>query len=432
MMNECGWRIGAAWGRLWRERSGNVASLFGLAALPMVMMLGGTADYLLVVEARSKLGAAADAAALAAVGKNAISLTSSNAQNLANTVFTAQVSGADVAAWVKTKTPSVTDNGTDRSATYTYTAEVPTSFLSLAGITKVEIAGTSKASASLPVYMDFYLLLDNTPSMGVAATASGINTMVANTPDQCAFACHDTSTEPNDYYGLAKRLGVTTRIDVVRSATQQLMDTAASSQQVSNQFRMAIYSFGASGTARGLNTVAALTANLSSAKSSAGNLDLMTVPYQGHDNDQYTDFDGVFSSLNSIVPNPGSGTSPSGTPQKVVFFVSDGVADAYYPATCNSGSGVGGGRCQQPIKLSNCTKLKNRGVKIAVLYTAYLPLPTNWWYVNTVAPWASQIPNSMQACASPGLYFEVSPTGGISEAMDALFKKAVQSARLTN
>jgi hypothetical protein len=37
----------------------------------------------------------------------------------------------------------------------------------------------------------------------------------------------------------------------------------------------------------------------------------------------------------------------------------------------------------------------------------------------------------MQACASPGLYFEVSPTQGISEALSALFQKAVSQARLT-
>jgi hypothetical protein len=37
----------------------------------------------------------------------------------------------------------------------------------------------------------------------------------------------------------------------------------------------------------------------------------------------------------------------------------------------------------------------------------------------------------MQSCASPGLYFEVSPTQGIAEAMKALFQKAVAQARLT-
>jgi hypothetical protein len=36
----------------------------------------------------------------------------------------------------------------------------------------------------------------------------------------------------------------------------------------------------------------------------------------------------------------------------------------------------------------------------------------------------------MQACASPGLYFEVSPSQGIAEAMQMLFQKAVGHPRL--
>ena len=416
--------------RLWSSRAGNFSAMFALASVPMITMLGGTADYLLVVEARSQLNAAADAAALAAVGKNAMALSTTNAKSLATTVFTASLTNNSTSSWVATKTATVSEANGMRSASVAYTANVPTSFLRIIGLPTIEVAGTANATSSLPVYMDFYLLLDNTPSMGVAATTSGINTMVANTPDQCAFACHDLSTYPNDYYGLAKRLGVTTRIDVVRTATQQLMDTASSSQLVPNQFRMAIYSFGSAGTARGLTTVGALTSDLAAAKTSAGRIDLMTVPYQGHDNDQYTDYDGVFSAINTAIPAPGTGASASATPQKVLFVVSDGVADAYYPTTC-IGASVGGGRCQEPMNLANCTRIKNRGIKIAVLYTSYLPLPTNWWYMETVAPWASQIATNMQSCASPGLYFEVSPTGGIAEAMDALFKKAVQTARLS-
>jgi hypothetical protein len=37
----------------------------------------------------------------------------------------------------------------------------------------------------------------------------------------------------------------------------------------------------------------------------------------------------------------------------------------------------------------------------------------------------------MQSCASPGFYFEVSPTQGISDAMNALFKKALADARIS-
>ena len=109
--------------------------------------------------------------------------------------------------------------------------------------------------------------------------------------------------------------------------------------------------------------------------------------------------------------------------------MSDGVADEYNTSSCSQKT-VSGGRCQEPINTALCTTLKNRGVLIAVLYTTYLPLPTNSWYNQYIKPFVGNIGPSMQSCASPGLYFEVSPTQGISEAMAALFQKAVTSARL--
>jgi hypothetical protein len=76
-----------------------------------------------------------------------------------------------------------------------------------------------------------------------------------------------------------------------------------------------------------------------------------------------------------------------------------------------------------------------------VLYTTYLALPTNAWYNKWIAPFNagpygpspnSQIAQNMESCASPGLYFEVSPTQGISEAMNSLFQKAVADARISS
>ena len=85
--------------------------------------------------------------------------------------------------------------------------------------------------------------------------------MVANTSDKCAFACHDLNNSNNYYYKLAKTLGVTTRIDVLRTATQQLMDTAAATQTYTSQFRMAIYDFGASASHRRLRALFALNSS---------------------------------------------------------------------------------------------------------------------------------------------------------------------------
>jgi hypothetical protein len=178
-----------------------------------------------------------------------------------------------------------------------------------------------------------------------------------------------------------------------------------------------------------LTTIKPLTSSLPSAKAAATKIDLMTIPYQGYNSDQCTDFDKVLTDVNNAISAPGDGSSVS-KPQKFLFFVTDGVADAFNPLSCSRPI-YPPGRCQEPIDVSYCTTIKNRGIKIAVLYTTYLPLPTNPWYNSWIAPFVSQIGTNMQACASPGFYFEVSPTQGISEAMNALFKKAVAQAHLT-
>jgi hypothetical protein len=204
-----------------------------------------------------------------------------------------------------------------------------------------------------------------TPSMGVGATPADVTTMVNNTPDKCAFACHELDISPNNYYGLAKKLGVTMRIDVVRSATQQLMDTANATQAVANQFRAAIYTFGSSASSAGLSKIFPLSSSLASAKTAAANIDLMTVPYQNYASDTDTNFDDVLPAINSIIAAPGDGTSPS-SPQKILFFVSDGVADAA-GITCSQPTSAGQDpqtkqnytRCQEPLNVASCTAMKD-------------------------------------------------------------------------
>jgi hypothetical protein len=344
-------------------------------------------------------------------------LTLFNAQLLGKTRFTL----TNVTAKVERKKGAI-------NATVEFTAEVPVAVLGIFGKSSVQVSGVSKASNTLALYIDFYLLLDNTPSMGVGATTTDINKMVANTSDKCAFACHDLS-DSNNYYNLAKKLGVAMRIDVVRAATQQLMDTASGTEHLPNQFRAAIYTFGTSCTSLGLTTISSLTSNLSSAKSAASKIDLMSIPYQNYNKDQCTDFDTTIAALDKIIGNSGSGASSS-QPQKILFFVSDGLNDANKPGSCAKPI-TSGTRCQEPLPVALCTAIKKRGVKIAVLYTTYLPLPTNAWYNSWIKPFATEMAPTMEACATPGLYFEVSPTQGITEAMNALFQKAVAQARLT-
>jgi len=432
--------------RFVRDRRGNIAVIFAFCCVPLITVVGCAVDYARATQIRSKLQAAADAASVGSVAKAspafvaAGSMTSDGAIPAgvtdATNIFNANMTNL-TGYTLGSITPTVVKSGSTVTSTVSFSASINTMFLGVIGKTALSMSGTSTSTASMPLYVDFYLLLDNSPSMGVAATPADVTKMVNNTSDKCAFACHDYN-DANNYYNLAKTLGVTTRIDVLRSATQSLMDTAGATETYSNQFRMAIYDFGASSKTIGLRALFSLSASLSSAKTAAGGIDLMGV-YGNNDSytaDKDTQFSTVFPAISSAISAPGPGTSAS--PMKYLFFVSDGVADEYN-AGCTKPT-VSGGRCQSPIDVSLCTTIKGRGIKIAVLYTTYLQLPTNSWYMTYIDPFNkgpfgpspnSEIAQNMQSCASPGLYFEVSPTQGISDAMNALFKKAVADARIS-
>jgi len=440
--------------RFRRDRSGNIAMIFGLALLPLLVAVGCAVDYSRANQIRSKLISAADAASVGSVAKASPGFIAAGAMTSdgeisageadARKIFNGNVFNQN-GFTLTSVTPTMTKSGGTITSTVQFTADVPTMFLGVLGRSKVSVSGTSTSTANMPLYIDFYLLLDNSPSMGVGATPTDVAKLVTATTgnsfkpnDQCAFACHDYN-DPNNYYNLAKSLGVTTRIDVLRSATQQLMDTAAATQTYSSQFRMAIYDFGASSATYGLRSLFSLSSSLSSAKSAAGNIDLMGV--YGN-NDAYTadkdsQFTTIFPQINNAIANPGAGTSSA--PLKYLFFVSDGVADE--PNSSCLKPITGSNRCQSPINPALCDAIKKRNIKIAVLYTTYLQLPTNNWYMTWIDPFNqgpfgpspnSQIAQNMQACASPGFYFEVSPTQGIADAMNALFKKAVADARISS
>ena len=431
-------------GRFRSDQRGNIAVIFVIALLPVLSAIGCAIDYSRAAQIRSKLQAAADAASVGSIAKTSPAFIAAGSMTVdgpipagatdASNIFVGNMTGV-TGYTLNSVSPVVTKSGGTVTSVVQFSANIGTMFLGVMGKSEINVTGTSTSTANMPLFIDFYLLLDNSPSMGVGATPADVATMVNNTSDKCAFACHDLN-DSNNYYKLAKTLGVTTRIDVLRTATQQLMDTAVATQTYSSQFRMAIYDFGASASTQGVRALFSLSSSLTSAKTAAGSIDLMTVSGQGQLNDQDTGFTAILPAINNVIGAPGTGTAAA--PQKYLFFVSDGVADE-----SNAGclKPTTGGRCQSPINPALCTTLKNRGVKIAVLYTTYLALPTNAWYNSWIAPFNlgpygpspnSEIAINMSSCASPGLFFEVSPTQGISQAMNALFQKAVADARISS
>ena len=425
----------------WHDKAGNFGILTALLAVPMFGAAGVALDISQAMVVKQDLQNAADAAALATVAKSSKEVEA--ARNMkgdgkivmpndqALSFFEADAVGRDDFE-VENVTVAVEKVGNVVQSNVSFKATVQTSLARILGKSFMTVSVKATAKYETETYSDFYLLLDNTPSMGVGATPRDVSTLVANTSDKCAFACHIVNNgvaDRNSYYFKAKKLGVTTRIDVVAKATASLMDTATATRKNVNQYRMAVYTFGEKAEDTKLLEVAPLSADLATTKKKASAIDLMSIPYQGYNNDQMTDFDRAMTQISDKIGAPGNGTS-SATPDKVVFFVSDGVGDSYKPSGCTKK--VTGGRCQEPIDTKLCKALKNKGYRIAVLYTTYLPLPTNGWYNTWISPFQSQISTRMEECATPGLYFEVSPTEGISDAMSALFKRIITSPRLTS
>ena len=193
---------------------------------------------------------------------------------------------------------------------------------------------------------------------------------------------------------------------------------------------MAIYTF----NFNGLNTIYALSSNLSTAGTAAAGIDVLEVCSNNNltcsnlNNDTDTNFETAMTAVNTLMPTPGTGASNS-TPQEVLFIVSDGVDDEVNSSSCTQL--LTGSRCQQPFNPAMCATILNRGILIAVLYTEYLPLPTNSWYNTYVAPYQGSIASNMESCASPGLYFEITTDGDITAALQSLFQLAISTARLS-
>lgn len=425
----------AALRRFLRSSKGNVAVIFALCIVPLLYLTGMGVDYSGAALREAQMNAIADAASLAAVTPAMMTQTNSASITQAQNTFNSQASSVSGVTYNSANLGvTVSDSITTRTVTVTYTAQSQNFFPNVLGQSTITLKGTSQAIGTVPPNIDFYLLLDNSPSMAIAATQAGINTMVSNTSSQggCAFACHESHPSSDglgnpggeDNYALARNLGVTLRIDNLVTAVQNLTTTAQTTETANKAtYRMAVYTFDSS-----FNAVGALTASLTTVSSEAGTIGVEEVYSNNYltsstnNSDEDTNYDAAMSGVNSAMPKPGNGTNASGdTPQEVLFFVTDGVED----------ENVSGGRQQSLMSTSWCTTIKNCGIRIAVLYTTYYPLPTNSWYNTYIASFQPNIGSQLQSCASPGLYYEVSTGGDISAALSSLFQTAVQTAHLS-
>ncbi|MBV8751679.1 MAG: pilus assembly protein [Hyphomicrobiales bacterium] len=202
-------RMGDLIARFRQDKRGNIAIMMAAAALPLVAIVGCVVDYTMATSAKTKLQASADSATLMAVSMNSTVVATAKLMSTDGTVtggttylqniFTSNAPGTTAANITNS---SVNKASNTVTATISYTAQVPTAFLGVLGIGNITVTGSSTASYTWAVYVDFYVMLDVSGSMSFPSTPAEQARLMAVNPDNlmgtngypggCQFACHFT------------------------------------------------------------------------------------------------------------------------------------------------------------------------------------------------------------------------------------------------
>jgi Flp pilus assembly protein TadG len=398
---------------------GNIAVIFAIALLPILTALGCAVDYSLANAAYAKLQSCADGATVAAVSTEGVTQTVSEAQVAMANWFNAtcpasasilsKVTIGDVAVAVTAASDGV------RTAKLSFKASRANDFLQVAGLPHTDIKGSATASSAKQTYIDMYALLDDSPSMGLGATSAD-QTKLMSLTGGCQFGCHVTGSNAAlpDNYTIARQNSIQMRIDVLRDSWINLLKKA-SGAPASEILRFATYTFDSS-----LNLEQPLTSSIATARASANNIDLMSVPSSGPAS-SYAD--NAVQAMTANIPAGGDGSSADKS-KKYLIFVTDGVQDLVNSVAID-------GHQTEVLTSSACAALKAKGVNLAVIYTVYLPM-NNVPYNVLVQPLANNIAPALQACASSGLFFPATNASDIADAFDAIFARAAGAPHLTN
>ncbi|MGD0634280.1 MAG: TadE/TadG family type IV pilus assembly protein [Beijerinckiaceae bacterium] len=454
------------------DRRGNVALITAFCAIPMFALLGFAIDYGTALSNKTKLDAAMDAAVMTAIttAKNIANAQSGSMTSPTNALTAGQAAGLQAfkantgtLAFVST-TPTPTITVTNPSsqvitATVTYSSvSMNTNFSKIIGIKTIPLNGTSTASLKIGTYLDFYLLLDVSGSMGLPTTSAGQTALQAVNPDEtsdypggCMFACHFSGYQG---FAVTREYNIPLRADSVENAVCSLLTTAIATETLTNQFRVGIYPFiqyieafypRSTNLTGAINAVTGGTSGTCpTTLTSSGLVGLLD---QGLDvSTQYpmgsggTHFENVIttqrssSGIGKYITTIGTGAT-SASPMPFVFLVTDGMDNSQTYTTEGNFTG------SNPLAMFSqtaCNALKAQGVTISILYIPYVDIPANSKAISWAIAEDSQadaqiplLPAALTSCATTGFFYTANSAADITNALNAMFTQALQVARIT-
>lgn len=160
-----------------RAREGNVAIIFGIAAIPVIGFVGAAVDYGHANAVKTAMQAALDSTALM-LSREASKLSQADLKTKAQAYFDAMFNRSDVQPGSLTIDAVYSTTG-GTSVTVTGNVNVPTSFVTVIGFPQIEVGASSTAkwgSNRLRVA----LVLDNTGSMNDAGKIGALKTATTN------------------------------------------------------------------------------------------------------------------------------------------------------------------------------------------------------------------------------------------------------------
>jgi Flp pilus assembly protein TadG len=200
--------------RFLADTRGNIMVMTAIMIPAVILSLGGAVDYVSATRREEAVDGIADAAALSATTPammtNSCAVeTSASCTTVINqvvNVFNAQIGTVQgIGAMTLTSANvSIVDSAatpTQRTATVTWSGTSNNGFAGTLGYLTMPIGGQSVAKNSNAPVTNFYLLLDESPSMAFPGQSAGVTTMYNATPNNglgnCAFGCHQS--DPTAY-----------------------------------------------------------------------------------------------------------------------------------------------------------------------------------------------------------------------------------------
>lgn len=451
-------------------RAGAVAIITAVAAPALVMIVGFACDYGYASYINQRLARATDSGTLGSISQTAATTAGGYTATAAMQAIGVNIFNANIAdlpsTGVKFNLSVVSDGSGGVIATGSYTYNAPTFFGGVLGFNNIPLAGTAKTTARPVTYVNYYILVDTSQSMGIAATQTDMDALYnrvvlyknhSNDDPGCVFGCHvkgnvngsNGGIQPYANEDLAHNLltyygpRINLRIDAAVSSILSIINTAASIATTTKNIKFALYEIQLDPKTNNLLTpVSPMSNDYSTLLSDASKIHLGDNVAGGSGDTDFKDELDLFNTTLTKAGLTANGNGASATsPLNFIFIITDGVNDI--PGNCTYNR-TNYGHCTAAFDANNCTALKSKAT-VGTIYTTYSPIYSannpaggklDQSYSDLVSQYVAppdQLAVALKACATSSDYaFQATDGPDIIAAMQSLFQRTQpSSARIT-